>query len=67
MKEKQNWASERPQLENARKLRGIYFIDPENKELICGDHTECTEEIGSTDSSSYDLQKGKILERGNLY
>ena len=33
MKEKQSWASERPKLENARKLRGIYFIDPEDKEF----------------------------------
>ena len=33
MKEKQNWASEKPKLENARKLRGIYFIDPEDKDF----------------------------------
>ena len=33
MKEKQNWASERPKLENARKLRGMYFIDPEDKDF----------------------------------
>ena len=33
MKEKQNWASERPELENARKLRGIYYIDPEDKDF----------------------------------
>ena len=33
VKEKRNWASERPKLENARKLRGIYFIDPEDKEF----------------------------------
>ena len=33
MKEKQKWASERPKLENARTLRGIYFIDPEDKEF----------------------------------
>ena len=33
MEEKQNWASERPKLENARKVRGIHFIDPENKEF----------------------------------
>ena len=30
---KQNWAGERPKLENARKLRGIYFIDTEDKEF----------------------------------
>ena len=33
MKEKQNWASDRPKLENARKLRSICFIDPEDKEV----------------------------------
>ena len=33
MKEKSNWASERPKLENARKLRGIYFIESEDKEF----------------------------------
>ena len=33
MKKKHNWASERPKLENARKLRGICFIDPEDKEF----------------------------------
>ena len=33
MKEKQNWASEKPKLENARRLRGIYFIEPEDNEL----------------------------------
>ena len=33
MKEKQNWASEKPELENARTLRGIYFIEPEDEEF----------------------------------
>ena len=33
MKEKQNWASEGPKLENARRLRGIFFIDPEGKDF----------------------------------
>ena len=27
-KEKQKWAIEKPKLDNARKFRGIYFIDP---------------------------------------
>ena len=30
-KEKQKWAIEKPKLDNARKLRGIYFIDPDDK------------------------------------
>ena len=33
LKEKQKWAEEKLHLENARKLRGIYFIDPEDKEV----------------------------------
>ena len=28
LKEKQKWSNEKLHLENARKLRGIYFIDP---------------------------------------
>ena len=33
LKEKQKWAEEKIHLENARKLRGIYDIDPEDKEF----------------------------------
>ena len=33
MKEKQNWASEKHKLENARRLWGIHFIDLEDKEF----------------------------------
>ena len=32
LKEKQKWVEEKIHLDNARKLRGIYFIDPEDKE-----------------------------------
>ena len=32
-KKKQNWSNEKFHLENARKLRGIYFIDLEDKEF----------------------------------
>ena len=34
LKEKQKWSEEKLHLENARKLRGIYFIDPEDTEFI---------------------------------
>ena len=37
LKEKQKWSHEKLHLDNARKLRGIYFIDPEDKEFK-GDH-----------------------------
>ena len=33
LKEKQKWSNEKLHHGNARKLRGIYFIDPEDKEL----------------------------------
>ena len=33
LREKQKWAIEKPKLDNAGRLRGIYFIDPEDKEL----------------------------------
>ena len=33
LKEKQKWSNEKVHLENSRKLRGIYFIDPEDKEF----------------------------------
>ena len=33
LKEKQKWSKEKLHLENARKLRGIYFIDPEDTEF----------------------------------
>ena len=33
LKEKQKWAGEKLLLENARKLRGIYFIEPEDTEF----------------------------------
>ena len=33
LREKHKWSHEKLQLHNARKLRGIYFIDPEDKEF----------------------------------
>ena len=33
LKEKQKWSKEELHLDNARKLRGIYFIDPEDKDF----------------------------------
>ena len=33
LKEKQKWSDEKPKLDNARRLRGIYSIDPEDKEF----------------------------------
>ena len=33
LREKQKWPIEKPKLDNARRLRGIYFIDPEDMEF----------------------------------
>ena len=33
LKEKQKWSNEKFHLENTRKLRGIYFIDPQDKDV----------------------------------
>ena len=32
-KEKQKWAIQKPKLDNARKLRGIYFTHPDDEEF----------------------------------
>ena len=39
LKEKQKWCEEKLHLENARKLRWIYIIDPEDKEFLFLDVT----------------------------
>ena len=31
-REKQEWKHQKPELDNARRMRGIYFIDPEDEE-----------------------------------
>ena len=53
-KEKHQWASDKPELDNARKLRGIYFIDPED-----GEYKETIEnamkKVGDTDGGGYAL------------
>ena len=33
LKERQKWSHEKLHLDNARRLRGIYFVDPEDKEF----------------------------------
>ena len=33
LKERHIWSDEKPKLDNARRLRGIYFVDPEDKEF----------------------------------
>ena len=33
LRERQEWSMENPKLDNARRVRGIYFIDSEDKEF----------------------------------
>ena len=50
----------------ARTLRGIYFIDPEDKEFKV-DHQECLQEIGYTSGSRYALQdQQKTIRIGRI-
>ena len=53
-REKQEWANEEPKLDNARRMRGIYFIDPDDgefKETI----KKRKEEVGNTDGGGFCL------------
>ena len=55
LREKHKWAIDKPKLDNARRLRGIYFIDPEDlefKEII----EKSKKKIGNTNGSIYALQ-----------
>ena len=55
LKGKQKWSDEKPKLDNAGRLRGIYFIDPEDKEFkeTIGN---ARRKIGNTNGSRYALQ-----------
>ena len=50
-----NGPMKKPKLDNARRLRGVYFIDPEDKEFK-ENHWECSQEIGNADGSRCALQ-----------
>ena len=54
LRKKQKWSNEKPKLNNARILRGICFIDPEDK--VQRNHQECSKEIGNANGSRYALQ-----------
>ena len=49
--EKQKWAIEKPKLDNTRRLRGIYFIDPADEEFK-QTIKKCAEKVRSSDASS---------------
>ena len=55
LREKHKWSIEKPKLDNARRLRGIYFIDPDDmdfKEII----KNAKKKIGNTNGSNHALQ-----------
>ena len=55
-REKQEWASEKPKLDNARRFRSIYIIDPEDgesKETI----KKCEEKVGNSDGCGHEGTK----------
>ena len=54
LKEKHKWSNEEPKLDNARRLRGIYFIDPEDKEFK--ETIKNARKNGNTNGSSHALQ-----------
>ena len=70
LKEKQKWAEEKIHLDNARKLGGIYFIDPEDK-MRKGGATEVQEldefEVkngGRWIRNAIDTRQGNLVKMG---
>ena len=59
-KEKQEWKNEKPKLDNARRLRGRYFVDPDDEEyketLLKSD-----EKIGKSCGRDHAVQKKKKI------
>ena len=64
LREKHKWAIEKPKLDNARRLRGIYYIDLRTRSSKKPSGMQ--EKIGSTSCSCYalqDVRKVKTKER----
>ena len=56
LREKHKWAIEKPKLDNARRLRGIYFIDPEDMEFKEIIKKKNKKKVGNINGSSHALQ-----------
>ena len=54
LKERQKWSIEKQKLDNARNTRGMYFIDPEDKEFK-ETIKNARKKIGNTNGSRYAL------------
>ena len=52
-----NGKIEKPELDNARQLRGIYFIDPDDEKFEVT-FSKCEEEVGSAYGRHHAVQKG---------
>ena len=55
LREKQKWSNEKSKLDNVRRLRGIYFIDPEDKEFK-DTIKNARRKLGNTNCSCYASQ-----------
>ena len=55
-REKLKWAIEKPRLDNARRLRGIYFIDPKDAEFKETLKKKRSQKVGKSDGSGNALQ-----------
>ena len=58
LKERQKWSHVKPKLDNARELRGLYFIDLEDKEFkeTIKNARKKSQEIGNANGSCHALQ-----------
>ena len=63
LKDKHKWSYEQPKLVNARSLRGIYFIDPEDKEFK-ETIMKCSQEIGNTNVPAVPCKTSKKSKHG---
>ena len=64
-KDKQKWAIEKPKLDNARRLRGVFFIEPDDEEFK-RTMKKRSWKVGNSDASSNDLQNTNKLPRWSL-
>ena len=67
-KEKQKWAIEKPKLDNARRLRGVYFIAPADDEFkdIMKKKKKRAWKAGSSDASCNALLRLNVRSTGKL-
>ena len=64
-KAKQNWAIEKPKLDNARQLRGIFFIELEDEDFK-NIMKKRSKEVRNSDASGDALQNTNKQRWGNL-